>query len=172
MKFRSTDVKSPRELEEEKRVLEAKNLQEASDEAERLELAQNSSQTSQLVNQKHNQGGYPLSPARGQGIYLGTNHLEPLQKKIQELIPVLDQFLLAATLETHHLPHLRSLERNVKSLNQLTIRVARLVGRLYGAQGWDLKYSHAVNTALLRKLQARGGYDALRQAQRMRDEAQ
>lgn len=172
MKFRSTDVKSPRELEEEKRVLEARNLQEASDEAERLELAQSSSQTSQLVNRKQSPRN-SLSPSRGQTTqYLGTDHFKNLNQSLQDLIPALDEFLSHATLETAHVPHLGSVERNAKSLSRRTIRLARLVGRLYGSQGWDLKYSHAVNTALERKLKARGGYDALRQAQRMRDEGQ
>lgn len=104
--------------------------------------------------------------------YLGTNHLEPLQQQLQQLIPVLDQFLDHAKLEAAHVPHLGSVMRNARSLSRRTIRLARLVGRLYGSQGWELKYSHATNTALERKLKARGGYDALRVAQMERDNAQ
>lgn len=162
-------MKSAKELEAERLELEAKNLREASDEAERQELAQSSSQISQLVNQKQSQKE-SQSHTPGQPMYLGTNHLEPLQKKLQEMIPVLDQFLLDSNLEMNHLPHLRSLVRNANSLNHLTIRVVRLVGRLYGSQGWDLKYSHAANTEYGRRLQARGGYNAIQAAMRREKE--
>lgn len=119
-------------------------------------------------NQDKNQNTY-RTPIRAPQRALGTNHLDPLLKEIQDLIPALDHFLLVSGLEVTPIPHQRSLERNCRSLYRKSQRVARVAGRLYSAQGWDLKYVHAANTEVGRKLKARGGYDALR-AEHLRQE--
>lgn len=114
---------------------------------------------SPLSQPNHNKGrdqSLPLpSPT-----YLGTDHLEPLLKSLNHALEEIDQFNLASGLEKSHVPHLQSLRRNVEHLQSRMIRVVRLAGRLYGSMGWDFKYVHASNTEGVRKLKARGGFNA------------
>lgn len=121
------------------------------------------------LNLDKNQKSQRSSPTRSP-LHLGTNHLDPYLKTLNSLLEQSDDLLLQFKLEAgHEVPHLDSVRRNVNRLTQKAIRVARVVGRLYGNQGWDLPYNHASNTAVERKLRARGGYDALRAAQRQRE---
>lgn len=110
---------------------------------------------------KQNQKSQASVTGQQTAMSLGTDHLDKYLKTLNSLIEGSEELLLHASQEKAHVSHLGSVMRNVKSLQYLTTRVVRLVGRLYTSQGWDLKYVHAINTEGVRKLKSRGGYDAL-----------
>lgn len=171
MKFRSTQVRSPEEAEQANS--QVVNL--------RIKEAEQRSSNSQQEPQAQSPLSLPDTnrPVKGRAYqssqtskYLGTNHLEPLLKSLNSNLSSLEQFLNSATLEEGHVNHLGSVMRNAKSLYRKNLRLVRLVGRLYTSQGWEWKYVHADNNRQLRELRARGGYEALRQRQQERDNAE
>lgn len=159
MKFRSTKVLSA--VEAEPPNSQAVNLVIKEEEADKLKGIQEPQQSqeslpkSQRKSQKHPQESFQTST------YLGTDHLAPLLESLNNQLSVLEQFLGHAQLEKAHVPHLGSVMRNVKSLYRKNLRVVRVVGRLYSSQGWEWKYVHANNSALLRASLARGGYEGM-----------
>lgn len=94
-------------------------------------------------------------------MYLGTDHFEPLLKSLNQNLSQELQLSLDLRQEKNHVPHLAAIARALVGLEVQQVRLARLVGRLYTSQGWDLKYVHAINTEGVRKLQARGGFEAI-----------
>lgn len=94
-------------------------------------------------------------------MYLGTDHFESLLKNLNQNIELVLKCSLDLKQEKNHVPHLAAIARALDGLVVQQVRLARLVGRLYTHQGWDLKYVHAINTEGVRKLQARGGFEAI-----------
>jgi len=111
-------------------------------------------------------------PPSSQTMNLGTNLLDPYLQLLNKLIESNEKLIQEVAHERPTVPHLQSLKRKSVRFQRQMIRLARQVGKLYGSQGWDLKYVHAANTELGRKLESRGGYEALRKAQIARDNAQ